>query len=193
MSGTGAGVGPTREPVTRSPQGAGTAREVAERDPDVRPTWSETGLPLCDEECPNFDGKRCKAMGFRPDRFCEPELLQQAEELARYRGGDVEAAHLAATVDRLRGALERIEAYSVDWAEGMATNVNAIQAIATAALAASPAAATSAPPLDVCDRCGADFDGARVRGKPLFCADCTGATSTPPATPDVTHPTKGTP
>lgn len=47
-----------------------------ERDPGVVPTWDERGLPLCDDSCPSFDGKRCKATGFRPDRFCEPMLIQ---------------------------------------------------------------------------------------------------------------------
>lgn len=35
-----------------------------------------TGLPLCSEdECPEFDGKRCRLTGFRPERFCEPALV----------------------------------------------------------------------------------------------------------------------
>lgn len=46
-----------------------------DRDPDVRPTYDERGLPLCVDSCPNYDGKRCKATGFRPDRFCEPMLV----------------------------------------------------------------------------------------------------------------------
>lgn len=37
-----------------------------------------TGLPLCaNEQCPAFDGKRCRILGFRPDRFCEPALIEQ--------------------------------------------------------------------------------------------------------------------
>lgn len=72
-----------------------------ERDPDVRPTWSETGLPLCDDACPNFDGKRCKAMGFRPGRFCEPMLFQQAQE----------SAALTAERNRLRERLDEAVAF----------------------------------------------------------------------------------
>lgn len=46
------------------------------------PYWSE-GLPLCDDRCPLHDGKRCMAMGFRPDRFCEPTLREWAAERAQ--------------------------------------------------------------------------------------------------------------
>jgi hypothetical protein len=84
-----------------------------ERDPDVRPTWDERGLPLCDDACPNFDGKRCKAMGFRPDRFCEPMLLQLLSELhfdARERDGQ-RAAETSA-VDP--GSNPGMGAFSVD-------------------------------------------------------------------------------
>ena len=41
---------------------------------DRKPRWSE-GVPVCTEdECPCFDGKRCRVMGFRPGRLCEPEV-----------------------------------------------------------------------------------------------------------------------
>lgn len=36
--------------------------------------WSG-GIPLCqDELCPQYDGKRCRMLGFRPDRICEPAV-----------------------------------------------------------------------------------------------------------------------
>jgi hypothetical protein len=40
----------------------------------IEPEWSD-GLPLCTEDgCQSYDGKRCRVLGFRPDRFCEPAL-----------------------------------------------------------------------------------------------------------------------
>lgn len=40
------------------------------------PTLDANGLPLCNPDgCGLYDGKRCSAMGFKPDRFCEPELI----------------------------------------------------------------------------------------------------------------------
>lgn len=38
------------------------------------PVWGE-GLPICSrEECREYDGKRCRMMGFRPAHHCEPAL-----------------------------------------------------------------------------------------------------------------------
>lgn len=42
---------------------------------EYRPEAGEGGLPVCDERCPLHDGKRCEATGFRPDRYCEPALI----------------------------------------------------------------------------------------------------------------------
>lgn len=42
---------------------------------DIKPQWAASGdgeVPLCDERCPEFDGKRCGVMGNRPGRLCEP-------------------------------------------------------------------------------------------------------------------------
>lgn len=39
---------------------------------DIRPRMHD-GVPVCtEEECPSYDGKRCRVFGFRPDRICEP-------------------------------------------------------------------------------------------------------------------------
>lgn len=36
--------------------------------------WRD-GVPICTEDrCPQYDGKRCRELGFRPDRMCEPEV-----------------------------------------------------------------------------------------------------------------------
>lgn len=40
------------------------------------------GLPLCSEaKCALFDGKRCSALGYQPDRFCEPALIETRDAL----------------------------------------------------------------------------------------------------------------
>lgn len=42
------------------------------------PTRDENGLPICSQgDCPAFDGKRCRLIGFHPDRFCEPILIAE--------------------------------------------------------------------------------------------------------------------
>lgn len=49
--------------------------------PTPNPTHDDNGVPLCNQAgCGLFDGKRCKAVGFRPDRFCEPALVELVAE-----------------------------------------------------------------------------------------------------------------
>lgn len=43
----------------------------------MNPTRDHNGVPCHSDLCPEFDGKRCRAMGFRPDRFCEPMLAEE--------------------------------------------------------------------------------------------------------------------
>ena len=51
----------------------------------MNPDYDKNGLPLHVDECPEYDGKRCKLMGFRPDRFCEPALIDaRTQMLAAY-------------------------------------------------------------------------------------------------------------
>lgn len=46
------------------------------------PERDKHGLPVCSTEyCPQYDGKRCREMGFRPDRFCEPQLIDDYEAM----------------------------------------------------------------------------------------------------------------
>lgn len=46
-------------------------------DPKPNPTLNAEGLPLCSEDaCALYDGKRCRAIGFRPDTYCEPALVE---------------------------------------------------------------------------------------------------------------------
>ena len=59
-----------------------------------RPRW-EKGVPLCTEEgCPEYDGKRCKMMGFRPCAICEPAVAQLVEQVegATARAANAEGA-----------------------------------------------------------------------------------------------------
>ena len=44
------------------------------------PDW-EDGVPLHDDACRAFDGKRCSLMGFRPDRICEPQVKEMAQAI----------------------------------------------------------------------------------------------------------------
>lgn len=42
---------------------------------DARPEWAVSGLPWCTrEDCPAFDGKRCRVVGARPSSICEPAV-----------------------------------------------------------------------------------------------------------------------
>lgn len=116
-----------------------TRDEDLERDPDVRPTYDERGLALCDDACPNFDGKRCKATGFRPAQFCEPELIRQARLLAKLEGDDAEHAALqASNLERIRVLEEALETIASKWhcaAEGCLPSVNCEHNTARRALA----------------------------------------------------------
>lgn len=43
---------------------------------------STNGVPFCTyEDCPEYDGKRCKMMGFRPSQICEPAVQQMSFDL----------------------------------------------------------------------------------------------------------------
>jgi len=75
-------------------------------EPKPNPDRDANGLPLCDEErCALHDGKRCRALGFRPDRFCEPVLVEMATELKALR--DVVAKAEAKADEILRAVSPR--------------------------------------------------------------------------------------
>lgn len=60
------------------------ARAPVALDPDVQPTWDGNGVPFCDRErCPSYDGKRCRAIGFRPESICEPAVIEMAAALQK--------------------------------------------------------------------------------------------------------------
>lgn len=51
---------------------------------DLQADWTDDG-PLCTTSlCPQYDGKRCQALGRRPDSHCEPAikiLMRHANEI----------------------------------------------------------------------------------------------------------------
>lgn len=58
-------------------------RVVEDGEQPPRPRWGSGGVPFCSEgDCPFFDGKRCMALGHRPDSICEPVVAAMAARLA---------------------------------------------------------------------------------------------------------------
>lgn len=58
---------------------------MSDEDFPVQPSISPSGVPYCTrEECGSYDGKRCRAMGFRPDTICEPAVEDMAKLLLKY-------------------------------------------------------------------------------------------------------------
>lgn len=52
---------------------------------DVTPNWDED-IPRCStDECPSFDGKRCRKLGHRPDGICEPAVVEIGKALKNLR------------------------------------------------------------------------------------------------------------
>lgn len=43
------------------------------------------GIPYCTSTCPEYDGKRCRIMGFRPSSICEPAVEELRAENDRLR------------------------------------------------------------------------------------------------------------
>jgi hypothetical protein len=50
----------------------------------IHPHW-EDEVPLCDEECPSHDGKRCEILGRRPGYICEPAVGLLGASVATYK------------------------------------------------------------------------------------------------------------
>lgn len=56
------------------------------RESNRQPRVAEDGIPHCSQEaCAQFDGKRCRQLGFRATSLCEPQIADMAHELAAYR------------------------------------------------------------------------------------------------------------
>jgi hypothetical protein len=50
----------------------------------MKPNYSEHGVPFCSEDaCPEYDGKRCRALGCRPGPICEPAVIAMARRISR--------------------------------------------------------------------------------------------------------------
>jgi len=57
---------------------------IAEQRTGAFVEWTEDGIPMCgDDKCDNFDGKRCKLIGFKPGNICEPIVAEMADRLTR--------------------------------------------------------------------------------------------------------------
>jgi hypothetical protein len=53
----------------------------------IRPDVDADGVPLCSEEgCAQYDGKRCRELGQRPGRICEPGVRLMASLIRMYEG-----------------------------------------------------------------------------------------------------------
>jgi len=51
-----------------------------------QPRIGDDGIPHCAyEACVQYDGSRCRVLGFRPSGLCEPQVADMARELAAYR------------------------------------------------------------------------------------------------------------
>lgn len=58
-------------------------------DDEIAPDVQRDGVPLCSESCPKHDGKRCRLLGFRPDRICEPAVVRLVNLAERLRSSIV--------------------------------------------------------------------------------------------------------
>jgi len=51
---------------------------------EARPDWDDRGVPGCyDDQCNQYDGKRCRLTGCRPSSLCEPAVIEMAALLNR--------------------------------------------------------------------------------------------------------------
>jgi len=77
-------------------------------DDGGRPDVSRYGVPMCSrEECPEYDGKRCRILGMRPDAICEPAVMDMAHRL-------VAAERERAAADALASAIEAVQSSDYD-------------------------------------------------------------------------------
>lgn len=81
-------------------------------DPKPDPLVEKNGLPYCRDECALFDGKRCRATGFRPGTLCEPAVTEALEERAalKARVAELESVRVEQAVKLRRHIDELAEA-----------------------------------------------------------------------------------
>ena len=76
-------------------------------DAAPNPTRDANGLPLCNPDgCGLYDGKRCSAIGFRPDRFCEPQIVTDREQITGLTCANAELGMLLMDLRRENDALK---------------------------------------------------------------------------------------
>lgn len=57
---------------------------MADPNDTIFPQHDENGVPRCSyDRCPQYDGKRCRAIGFRPDSICEPAVIAMRQLIKR--------------------------------------------------------------------------------------------------------------
>ena len=74
---------------------------------EYEPEWTERGEPLCTDSCRQYDGKRCRLIGFRPDRYCEPAIVGLA---ARSDSYSHEIAAARELIEELQDRVAELEA-----------------------------------------------------------------------------------
>ena len=87
----------------------------------------KNGLPLHSDECPDYDGKRCSRMGFRPTRFCEPALIDKysgREQMTRWKESVPQATKgyfwlRSYGVTKLGYVHNSVDGMWVQWADGV--------------------------------------------------------------------------
>lgn len=55
-------------------------KATAVSDAPAAPTW-EGDVPMCSEDCPHHDGKRCRLLGLAPGSICEPVVAEMGRAL----------------------------------------------------------------------------------------------------------------
>jgi hypothetical protein len=62
-------------------------KQKIEKASDSTPIWA-AGVPLCQEDeatCHQYDGKRCRLQGCRPNFVCRPAIEQMAKLLGLHK------------------------------------------------------------------------------------------------------------
>lgn len=78
---------------------------------EIRPRIGQGGIPRCAyDACPQYDGKRCRAMGFKPDGICEPAVLDLVKRAAKPPGVDAQPRPTTGDVEVWPLVLKDIEA-----------------------------------------------------------------------------------
>ena len=66
-------------------RGVFDGRDHDERAAVMQPRVTTEGVPMCSDDCPEHDGKRCKLQGLRPDSICEPYVETMATDIVKLK------------------------------------------------------------------------------------------------------------